>query len=109
LPPLVSVISGFGTSSTDGVMLYNTTAATSGSQQQYSPRRHFEGQGWKTNSTGCSGHSFGDKRQHLWRLRNECKRRNAHRHLCQQHVGVEFRLWVVRDECDDGRRHHVQC
>ena len=42
-----------GTTSTDGLMLYNTTAATA-SIQQFSPRLHFEGQGWKTNATAAS-------------------------------------------------------
>jgi len=42
-----------GTTSTDGLLLANTTAATS-SVQQYSPRLHFTGQGWKTNSTAAS-------------------------------------------------------
>ena len=42
-----------GTTSTDGLLLANTTAATS-SVQQYSPRVHFSGQGWKTNSTASS-------------------------------------------------------
>ena len=42
-----------GTTSTDGVDLINTTAATS-SVNQFSPRVHFEGQGWKTTSTAAS-------------------------------------------------------
>ena len=37
----------------DGVVLTNTTAATS-SNQEYSPRLHFTGQGWKTGSGGSS-------------------------------------------------------
>ena len=44
---------GIGVTSTDGLLLSNTTAATS-SVQQYSPRVHFSGQGWKTNSTASS-------------------------------------------------------
>jgi trimeric autotransporter adhesin len=43
-----------GTTSTNGLVLTNTTAATSGSPQQYSPRVHWTGQGWKTNSTAAS-------------------------------------------------------
>jgi hypothetical protein len=42
-----------GTTSTDGLLLSNTTAATAGIQQ-YSPRIHLSGQGWKTNSTAAS-------------------------------------------------------
>lgn len=38
---------------TDGLQLYNTTAATSGNQQ-YSPAIHLEGQGWKTTATAAS-------------------------------------------------------
>jgi hypothetical protein len=37
----------------DGLVLTNTTAATSGNQR-YSPRLHFTGQGWKTNATAAS-------------------------------------------------------
>ncbi|HZV21871.1 MAG TPA: hypothetical protein VE986_10045 [Hyphomicrobiales bacterium] len=39
--------------STDGLVLQNTTAATSGNQK-WSPRIHFTGQGWKTNATAAS-------------------------------------------------------
>src|ERR1700677_3601459 len=42
-----------GTTSTDGIVLINSTAATA-SIQQYSPRLHFEGQGWKTAATAAS-------------------------------------------------------
>lgn len=42
-----------GTTSTDGLILENTTAAAAGAQQ-YSPRLVFTGQGWKTNSTAAS-------------------------------------------------------
>jgi hypothetical protein len=46
-------IAGIGATSTDGLILENTTAAGSGSQQ-WSPRLHFIGRGWKTNSTASS-------------------------------------------------------
>lgn len=39
--------------STDGIALADTTAATVGNQQ-YSPRLRFTGQGWKTNATAAS-------------------------------------------------------
>ncbi len=39
--------------SIDGLILADTTAASSGNQQ-YSPRLHWTGQGWKTNSTAAS-------------------------------------------------------
>lgn len=42
-----------GITSTDGLLLTNTTAAAAGAQQ-YSPRLHFTGQGWKTNATAAS-------------------------------------------------------
>lgn len=42
-----------GTTSTDGIVLQNTTAAAAGAQQ-YSPRLRFTGQGWKTNATAAS-------------------------------------------------------
>jgi hypothetical protein len=42
-----------GTTSTDGILLTNTTAAANNAQQ-YSPRLHFKGQGWKTNATAAS-------------------------------------------------------
>lgn len=44
---------GIGTTSTDGLLLTNTTAAAAGAQQ-YSPRLHLRGQGWKTNATAAS-------------------------------------------------------
>lgn len=37
----------------DGVLLTNTTTASSG-QQMYSPALHFSGQGWKTTATAAS-------------------------------------------------------
>lgn len=42
-----------GTTSTDGIVLQNTTAAAAGAQQ-YSPRLRLTGQGWKTNATAAS-------------------------------------------------------
>jgi hypothetical protein len=42
-----------GTTSTDGIILQNTTAAAAGAQQ-YSPRLRFRGNGWKTNATAAS-------------------------------------------------------
>lgn len=42
-----------GTTSTDGIILQNTTAAAAGAQQ-YSPRLRFTGRGWKTNATAAS-------------------------------------------------------
>lgn len=42
-----------GSTSTDGFLLRNTTAAAAGAQQ-YSPRSVWEGQGWKTNATAAS-------------------------------------------------------
>ena len=42
-----------GTSSTNGVVLANLTAATVGTQQ-FSPRLHFIGQGWETTDPGES-------------------------------------------------------
>lgn len=42
-----------GTTSTDGIVLQNTTAAAAGAQQ-YSPRIRLTGQGWKTNATAAS-------------------------------------------------------
>lgn len=49
----ITTLQSIGTTSTDGIVLSNTTAATSG-QQQYSPRIHLQGQGWKTNATAAS-------------------------------------------------------
>lgn len=42
-----------GATSTDGLILTNTTAAAAGAQQ-YSPRLRFTGQGWKTTATAAS-------------------------------------------------------
>ncbi len=42
-----------GTTSTDGLVLTNATAAAAGAQQ-YSPRLRLTGQGWKTNATAAS-------------------------------------------------------
>lgn len=42
-----------GTTSADGIILTNTTAAAAGAQQ-YSPRLRLTGQGWKTNATAAS-------------------------------------------------------
>lgn len=44
---------GIGTTSTDRLVLQNTTVAAAGAQQ-YSPRLHFIGQGWKINATAAS-------------------------------------------------------
>ena len=49
----LTTLQNIGSTSTDGIVLQNTTAATS-SVQQYSPRLHFTGQGWKTNATAAS-------------------------------------------------------
>lgn len=42
-----------GATSTDGYVLKNTTAAAAGAQQ-WSPRLHFNGRGWRTTSTAAS-------------------------------------------------------
>lgn len=42
-----------GTTSTDGLIIANATAAAAGAQQ-YSPRLRLTGQGWKTNATAAS-------------------------------------------------------
>jgi hypothetical protein len=44
---------GIGTTSSDGIVLQNTTAAAAGAQQ-FSPRLHLIGQGWKTTATAAS-------------------------------------------------------
>lgn len=44
---------GIGAVSTDGIVLSNTTAAAAGAQQ-WSPRVHWIGQGWKTTATAAS-------------------------------------------------------
>jgi hypothetical protein len=53
LPSSYTTLQSIGAATTDGVLLENTTAAASGSQQ-WSPRVHWIGQGWKTNSTAAS-------------------------------------------------------
>jgi len=50
---LTSQRNSIGATSTDGIVLQNTTAAAAGAQQ-FSPRIHFIGQGWKTNATAAS-------------------------------------------------------
>jgi hypothetical protein len=42
---------GIAVATTDGLVLQNTTAATSGVTSQWSPALHFISQGWKTSST----------------------------------------------------------
>jgi hypothetical protein len=49
----LTTLQTLGTVSTDGLVLQNTTAAAAGAQQ-YSPRLHFQGQGWKTTATAAS-------------------------------------------------------
>jgi hypothetical protein len=49
----ITDIQSIGATSTDGVVLTNTTAATSGNQQ-WSPRVRWTGKGWKTNATAAS-------------------------------------------------------
>ena len=44
---------GIAATSTDGLILQNTTAAAAG-VQQWSPRTHWSGRGWKTNATAAS-------------------------------------------------------
>jgi len=46
--------SALATTSTDGIVITNTTAATSGVQVQYAPRIRFNSQAWKTNATAAS-------------------------------------------------------
>jgi hypothetical protein len=46
-------LSALGTTSTDGVVLTNTTAAAAGAQQ-ISPRLRLRGNGWKTDATAAS-------------------------------------------------------
>jgi len=48
-----SIRAGIGTTSTDGLILANTTAAAAGAQQ-YSPRLRYRGAGWKTDATAAS-------------------------------------------------------
>ncbi len=45
---------GIAATSTDGLVLVNTTAASSGVTSQWSPRLHFTGAGWKSNATAVS-------------------------------------------------------
>lgn len=55
-PTLSGAITGIqsiGATSTDGLVLTDTTAATSGNQK-WSPRVRWTGQGWKTNATAGS-------------------------------------------------------
>jgi hypothetical protein len=49
----ITDIQSIGATSTDGVVLTNTTAASSGNQS-WSPRVRWTGQGWKTNTTAAS-------------------------------------------------------
>ena len=42
------------TTSTDGIVLTNTTASLVGAQIQYSPRLHFTGEGWHTGGTAAN-------------------------------------------------------
>jgi hypothetical protein len=44
-------VNGIGTTSTDGLVLQNTTDATVGTQVQYSPRLRLCGTAWKTDAT----------------------------------------------------------
>lgn len=48
-----SITQTINATSADGLLLTNTTAAAAGAQQ-WSPRLHFTGQGWKTNATAAS-------------------------------------------------------
>jgi hypothetical protein len=48
---------GIGTTSTDGVLLTNTTAAAAGAQQ-WSPRLHFTGKGWQTTGPASESVDF---------------------------------------------------
>ena len=50
---ITSTRAGIGTTSTDGLVLNNTTAAAAGAQQM-SPRIRFDGFGWKTDATAAS-------------------------------------------------------
>lgn len=49
----ITDIQSIGATSTDGVVLTDTTAASSGNQS-WSPRVRWTGQGWKTNATAAS-------------------------------------------------------
>ena len=46
-------VPGIGVTSTDGLVLVNTTDAAAGAQQ-YSPRLRLRGEGWKTDATAAS-------------------------------------------------------
>lgn len=48
-----TVTKSIGATSADGAVLQNTTAAAAGAQQ-WSPRLHWTGQGWKTTATAAS-------------------------------------------------------
>ena len=48
-----SITKAIGATSTDGLVLANTTPATVGAQK-WSPRLHFSGRGWKTDATAAS-------------------------------------------------------
>jgi hypothetical protein len=49
----IAVKESIGVTSSDGLLLTNTTAAAAG-VQQWSPRIHLTGQGWKTTATAAS-------------------------------------------------------
>jgi hypothetical protein len=49
----ITDLQSIGSTSTDGMLLQNTTAAANNAQQ-FSPRVHFSGQGWKTTATAAS-------------------------------------------------------
>jgi len=48
-----AITKAIAATSTDGLLLANTTAATAGAQK-WSPRLHFSGRGWKTDATAAS-------------------------------------------------------
>lgn len=52
--PFTVTSNGIGTTSTDGVLIRNTTAATASVTVQYSPRLSFSGTAWKSNATAAS-------------------------------------------------------
>ncbi len=49
----ITGVVGIGTTPTDALQMFNTTAAAAGAQQ-FSPSVHWQGQGWKTNSVAAS-------------------------------------------------------
>ncbi len=53
LTSVASSTQSIAATSTDGLLVTNTTAASAGAQQ-WSPRLHFTGQGWKTTATAAS-------------------------------------------------------